>query len=401
MADVATVLVEPIEFVDLGAQRRRIGTRMDEAILRVVNHGRFILGPEVAQLEGRLAEFCGARHVLSCANGTDALGLALMAKGAGPGQAILVPSFTFAATAEVVAWFGAIPVFVDVLPDTFNMDPASLEAGIAMARRLGLTPAGVIPVDLFGLPAEYDGIQPIASAHRMWVLCDAAQSFGAAYKGRKVGSIGDMTTTSFFPAKPLGCYGDGGAVFVEDDETIDILRSLRVHGQGTDKYDNVRIGMNARLDTMQAAVLLEKLAIFADEIAARDRIAARYGTMLGDLVTVPEVPSGLTSVWAQYTIRLPEGRDRNALAARLKSAGIPTAIYYPKPLHVQTAYRHYPTAGNGLPVSERLAAEVLSLPMHPYLDEPTQDRIVAALRAAIAYDKTVSDGSMSKMPEKV
>jgi UDP-2-acetamido-2-deoxy-ribo-hexuluronate aminotransferase len=383
MADVATILVEPIEFIDLGAQRRRIGTRMDEAIRRVVDHGRFILGPEVAQLERRLAEFCGARHALSCANGTDALGLALMAKGAGPGQAILCPSFTFAATAEVVAWFGATPIFVDVLADTFNMDPASLEAGIAIARRLGLIPAGVIPVDLFGLPADYDAILSIAAANRMWVLCDAAQSFGAEYKRRKVGAIGDLTTTSFFPAKPLGCYGDGGAVFVDDDAMIDVLRSLRVHGQGTDKYDNVRIGMNARLDTLQAAVLLEKLAIFADEIAARNRIAARYSAMLGDLVTVPEVPTGLTSVWAQYTIRLPAGCDRDALAARLKLAGIPTAVYYPKPLHTQTAYRDYPIAGNGLPVSERLAGEVLSLPMHPYLDEPVQDRIVTALRLAL------------------
>jgi len=383
MADVATILVEPIEFIDLGAQRRRIGTRMDEAIRRVVDHGRFILGPEVAQLERRLAEFCGARHALSCANGTDALGLALMAKGAGPGQAILCPSFTFAATAEVVAWFGATPIFVDVLADTFNMDPASLEAGIAIARRLGLIPAGVIPVDLFGLPADYDAILSIAAANRMWVLCDAAQSFGAEYRRRKVGAIGDLTTTSFFPAKPLGCYGDGGAVFVDDDATIDVLRSLRVHGQGTDKYDNVRIGMNARLDTLQAAVLLEKLAIFADEIAARNRIAARYSAMLGDLVTVPEVPTGLTSVWAQYTIRLPAGCDRDALAARLKSAGIPTAVYYPKPLHTQTAYRDYPIAGNGLPVSERLAGEVLSLPMHPYLHEPMQDRIVTALRLAL------------------
>jgi dTDP-4-amino-4,6-dideoxygalactose transaminase len=383
MADAATFVLESIEFIDLGAQRRRIGARMDEAIRRVLDPGRFILGPEVGELERRLAEFCGARHALSCANGTDALGLALMAKGAGPGQAILVPSFTFAATAEVVAWFGATPVFVDVAADTFNMAPASLEAGIVTARRLGLTPAGVIPVDLFGLPADYDEILPIATAHGMWVLCDAAQSFGSEYKGRRIGTIGDLTTTSFFPAKPLGCYGDGGAVFLDDDATMTVLKSLRVHGQGTDKYDNVRIGMNARLDTMQAAVLLEKLAIFADEIAARDRIAARYNALLDDVVIVPEVPAGLTSVWAQYTIRLPAGYDRDTVAARLKLAGVPTAVYYPKPLHTQTAYRDYPRAGNGLPVSEQLSEEVLSLPMHPYLDEPTQDRIVDAVRTAV------------------
>jgi dTDP-4-amino-4,6-dideoxygalactose transaminase len=384
MADVATLsptpqTAEPIEFVDLGAQRRRIGARMDEAIRRVVDHGRFILGPEVGELERQLAEFCGAKHVLSCANGTDALGLALMAKGAGPGQAVLVPSFTFAATAEVVAWVGATPLFVDVLDDTFNMDPASFEAGIAAAKRLGLKPTGTIPVDLFGQPAAYDEILEIANANGMWVICDAAQSFGASYKGRNVGTIGDLTTTSFFPAKPLGCYGDGGAIFLEDDETIAVLKSLRVHGQGTDKYDNVRIGMNARLDTIQAAVLLEKLAVFEDEIAARQRVAVRYSEMLRDIVRVPTVQEGLTTVWAAYTVRLRSGIDRDDVATRLKQAGVPTAIYYAKPLHRQTAYRDYPVAGNGLPVSERLASEVLSLPVHPYLDEGTQARIVAAI----------------------
>lgn len=373
----------PIEFIDLGAQRQRLGHRVDEAILRVVEHGRYIMGPEVALFEQQLAEFCGARHVLSCANGTDALGLALMVEGVKAGQAVLVPSFTFAATAEVVAWYGAVPVFVDVCADTFNMDPASLEAGIATARRLGIEPAGVIPVDLFGLPAAYDEILDIAASHRLWVLCDAAQSFGAAYKGRPVGTIGDIATTSFFPAKPLGCYGDGGAVFVDDDEAIAVLKSLRVHGQGGDKYDNVRIGMNARLDTIQAAVLIEKLAVFAEEIAARNRIAARYAELLGDAVAVPRVPDGFASVWAQYTVRLRPGCDRDRVAGRLKAAGVPSAVYYAKPLHRQTAYRDYPAAGNGLPVSDRLAGEVLSLPMHPYLDDPTQDRIAAALRQAL------------------
>lgn len=384
MPDSTHDVIAPFEFIDLGAQRRRIGARMDEAILRVVDHGRYILGPEVAELERRLAAFCGARHVLTCANGTDALGLALMAKGAGPRQAVLVPSFTFAATAEVVAWFGATPVFVDVIENTFNIDPVSIEAGITTARRLGLDPVGMIPVDLFGLAADYDCILEIAAAHRMWVICDAAQSFGATYKGRNVGTFGDLTTTSFFPAKPLGCYGDGGAVFVDDDETIGVLKSLRVHGQGSDKYDNVRIGMNARLDTLQAAVLLEKLAVFADEIAARQRVAARYSAVLGDVMSTPEVPDGLTSVWAQYTVRLPMGCNRDAIAERLKSAGIPTAVYYAKPLHQQTAYRDYPVAGNGLPISDRLAGQVLSLPMHPYLDEATQDRITDALRTVLA-----------------
>jgi dTDP-4-amino-4,6-dideoxygalactose transaminase len=373
----------PIEFIDLGAQRRRLGRHMDEAILRVVDHGNYIMGPEVAKFEQQLAAFCGARHVLSCANGTDALGLALMAKGLKPGQAVLVPSFTFAATAEVVAWFDAVPVFVDVREATFNMDPASLKAGIATAKRLGLEPAGVITVDLFGLPADYDEILAIAADHRMWVICDAAQSFGALHKDRNVGTLGDISTTSFFPAKPLGCYGDGGAIFTDDDDAAAVLKSLRVHGQGSDKYDNVRIGMNARLDTIQAAVLSEKLTIFANEIEARNRVAARYAALLQDFVTVPEIPAGLSSVWAQYTVRLPDGQDRDAAAAKLKSAGVPTAVYYAKPLHRQSAYRDYPVADNGLPVSDRLASEVLSLPMHPYLDELTQHRIASALRAAL------------------
>jgi dTDP-4-amino-4,6-dideoxygalactose transaminase len=374
----------PIEFVDLAAQRRRIGLRMEDAILRVVEHGKFIMGPEVAALESELAAFCGAKHVLSCANGTDALGLALMAKEIRPSEAVLVPSFTFAATAEVVAWFGAVPVFVDVRENTFNMDPASLEAGIASAKLQGLEPAGLIPVDLFGLPADYDEILAIAAAHQLWVICDAAQSFGAVYRGHNVGTIGDITTTSFFPAKPLGCYGDGGAVFSQDEHIISVLKSLRVHGQGTDKYDNVRIGMNARLDTIQAAVLREKLAIFADELKARNRVAAFYNEQLSNVVEVPEVPVGLRSVWAQYTVRLPSDCKRDQVVDRLKAAGVPTAVYYPKPLHRQTAYCQYPVAGNGLPTSDRLAAQVLSLPMHPYLDEVAQNRVIEALRQALS-----------------
>ncbi|MBI3506495.1 MAG: DegT/DnrJ/EryC1/StrS family aminotransferase [Proteobacteria bacterium] len=371
-----------IDFIDLQAQRKHIGARMEEAILKVVRHGKYIMGPEVAELESRLGRFCGAKYVLSCANGTDALGLVLMAKDVGPGDAILVPSFTFAATGEVVAWVGATPIFVDCQPDTFNMDPASLEAGIETARRLGLKPKGVIPVDLFGLPADYDAIESIARANGLWILADAAQGFGGIYKGRVAGGIGDFATTSFFPAKPLGCYGDGGAVFTNDENVIEVLRSLRVHGQGSDKYDNVRIGMNGRMDTIQAAVLLEKLAVFPAEIEARNRIAARYSAALADLCVVPRVPDGLVSIWAQYTVRLTDA-DRDKVAAALKAEGIPTAIYYVKPMHRQTAYSKYPVAGNGLPVSDLLAGEVLSLPMHAYLDEATQDRIVAALRRAI------------------
>ena len=378
MADAA----EPIAFIDLAAQRRRIGAAMDEAILKVVNHGGYIMGPEVKELEADLATFCGARHVISCANGTDALALVLMAKGVKPGQAILCPSFTFAATAEVVAWLGAVPVFVDCLPETFNMDPASLEQGIATARGLGLAPVGVMPVDLFGQPADYDAIEQICAREGLWVLCDAAQSFGAEYRGRKLGTIGMATSTSFFPAKPLGCYGDGGAVFTDDDELAAIMRSLRVHGQGSDKYDNVRIGMNGRLDTMQAAVLIEKLKIFRDEIAARQRVAQRYSEMLGNVAIVPSLLEGCTSVWAQYTLRV-AGNDRDALVTTLKAKGVPTAVYYSKPLHLQTAYRKFPSAGNGLPVSERLAATVISLPMHPYLEPTVQDNIIYIVREAL------------------
>ena len=374
---------DPIAFIDLDAQRRRLGTSMDEAILRVVNHGGYIMGPEVRAFEADIAAFCGAGHAISCANGTDALALVLKAKGIGSGDAVFCPTFTFAATAEVIAWTGASAVFVDSLPATFNMDPASLEQAILTAKELGLRPACVIPVDLFGQPADYDAIEAIAAVHGLWLLCDAAQSFGASYRGRAVGSIGAATSTSFFPAKPLGCYGDGGAIFTEDDDLAAVLRSLRVHGQGSDKYDNVRIGMNSRLDTIQAAVLIEKLNIFRDEIVARDRVAQRYSDMLADVVTVPMVPSGLRSVWAQYTLRLPAGMDRNGVVAALKADGVPAAIYYPKPLHLQTAYRHYAVAGNGLPAAEQLAGEVLSLPMHPYLEEPVQDRIVASLRNAI------------------
>lgn len=370
-----------IPFIDLQAQRAAMGSAIEEAILKVVRHGAYIMGPEIAQLEKELAEFCGTQHVISCANGTDALAMVLMAKNVKPGDAVFCPSFTFAATAEVVAWLGATPVFIDVLPNTFNMDAQSLKAGIQSARGKGLKPAGLLAVDLFGQPADYDALLPVAKENDLWVMCDAAQSFGAEYKGRKLGTIGDVTTTSFFPAKPLGCYGDGGAIFTEDAELAQVLKSIRIHGQGEDKYDNVRIGLNGRLDTIQAAVLLEKLKLFPAEIEARQKVAARYNHALRDAAIVPELQEGNTSVWAQYTLRFPKG-NRDEIAARLKERGIPTAIYYPKPIHVQAPYEAYPVAGNGLPVTEQLAGEVLSLPMHGYLDEKTQDEIIGAVRMA-------------------
>jgi dTDP-4-amino-4,6-dideoxygalactose transaminase len=369
-----------VPFIDIAAQRRRLGPAVDEAVARVLAHCQFINGPEVTALEAALGAFCGAKHVVTCASGTDALIMVLMAKGVGRGDAVLCPSFTFCATGEAVAIAGATPVFVDVDEATFNIDAASLKRGIATAKRLGLKPRGVIPVDLFGQSADHDAVLAVAEAEGLFVLDDAAQAFGASYKGRRLGGMGIITATSFFPAKPLGCYGDGGAIFTDDAAFADVLRSVRVHGQGSDKYDNVRLGLTGRLDTIQAAVLIEKLKIFDDEIAARNKVAERYAQGLGNVVTVPHLASGHSSVWAQYTIRLPAGTDRDAFAAALKAQGVPTAIYYPKSMHQQTAYKDYPVADGGLPVSERLSSDVISLPMHAYLDEASQDRVIAAVR---------------------
>ena len=374
---------KPIPFIDLAAQRKRLGPEIDAAVARVMTHCQFIMGPEVRELEIKLADFCGARHAISCASGTDALVLVLMAKGVGAGDAVFCPSFTFCATAEAAALVGATPMFVDVDAETFNIDSNSLGRAIATTKKQGLKPKAVIPVDLFGLPADHDGLRKVADAEKLFVLDDAAQAFGATYKGKKLGRFGLATAASFFPAKPLGCYGDGGAIFTDDDALAAIIKSIRVHGEGADRYDNVRIGMTGRLDTIQAAVLLEKLKIFPEEIEARQRIAARYAAALADIAIVPRVPAGYASVWAQYTIRLAKGR-RGPLAEALKAEGIPTAVYYAKPLHRQQAYKAYPVADGGLPVTERLADEVISLPMHAYLDEPTQDRIVDAVRRALA-----------------
>jgi dTDP-4-amino-4,6-dideoxygalactose transaminase len=372
----------PVPFIDVAAQRRRLGSSIDEAIDRVFNHCQFILGPEVKAFETELAAFCGAKHVVTCASGTDALVLALRAMGVGPGDAVLCPSFTFCATAEVVVLVGAMPVFVDVDAVTFNIDVKGIAGAVATAKQAGLKPKVIIPVDLFGLPADHSAISAAAETEGLLVLDDAAQAFGATYDRRRLGTFGQATATSFFPAKPLGCYGDGGAVMTDDDGMADALRSLRVHGQGGDKYDNVRIGLASRLDTIQAAILIEKLKIFPDEIDARNRIARRYNEGLADVVSVPLTPPGFTSVWAQYTIRVAGGR-RDALAAALKAEGIPTATYYPIPLHRQQAYKHYPVGKQGVTMSDRLASEVISLPMHAYLDVAIQDRIIDAIRRAL------------------
>ena len=371
---------KPIAFIDLQAQQARIRDRIDDRLAQVLDRGTYIMGPEVAELENKLAAFAGTKHCLTCSNGTDSLGLALMAWGVGPGDAVFVPAFTFVASAEAVVWTGATPVFVDVDPNNFTMDIASLTAAINWAKDYGLTPRVVMPVDLFGLPADYLRLQPIAEREDLLILADSAQGFGSRIDGKPVPTLVPVASTSFFPAKPLGCYGDGGALFTNDDALIAQWRSLRVHGQGSDKYDNIRIGMNARLDTLQAAILLEKLEIFADEIAARNRVAQRYTEGLADIVQTPHVPTGVTSVWAQYTLVLDR---RDALAAACKAAGVPTAVYYPIPLSRQTAYRQFPTAPGGVPVSEALCGKVLSLPMHPYLDEADQDRIISVVRAAL------------------
>ena len=382
-----TELRKPMPFIDLAAQQRIVRPQIDAAIARVLDHGQYIMGPEVAELERQLAAFTGAKHALSCASGTDALLIAMVAWGVKPGDAVLCPAFTYTATPETIALLGATPVFVDVEEGSFNLDPAGLDAGVVAARRAGLRPVGLIAVDLFGLPADYSAVRAFASSHGLWVLADAAQSFGAAQGGQRVGTFGDITATSFFPAKPLGCYGDGGAIFTDDDRLAEIMSSIRLHGRGEDKYDIVRVGVNGRLDTLQAAILIEKLAVFDGELAARQNVAARYGVELAHDVFVPTVPAGVQSAWAQYTIRVPADR-RAAIVKDLQTDGVPTNIYYPRPLHHQTAYRHFPISGNGLLVSERLSQEVLSLPMHPYLDADDQDWIVESVRRVLSSPPT-------------
>ena len=377
-------MAEPIPFIDLQAQRARIAEPVERAVLEVVRSGRWILGPEVEACERELAEFAGAKHCLTVASGTDALALALMVESVRPGDAVICPAFTFAATAEVVAWLGAAPVFADVEPEGFNLDVASAARAIATARARGLTPRAIIAVDLFGRPADHGEIAALAAAEGLWVLDDAAQAFGASYRGRRLGTLARMTATSFFPAKPLGCYGDGGALLFDDDALVEPLTSLRVHGQGgDDKYDNVRIGMNGRMDAIQCAVIRQKLTIFADEIERRQAVAASYAEALGDVVTVPRVPPDRRSVWAQYTVTLPAGTDRDAFQAELKAAGVPSAVYYGRAMHHQSAYAHYPVAAGGCPVAEDLARRVVSLPMHPYLSAHDQDRVVTAVRNAL------------------
>jgi dTDP-4-amino-4,6-dideoxygalactose transaminase len=370
-----------MQFIDLVTQKDRIRGAVMARLESIVDRAQFIMGPEVAELESKLAAYAGTKHCLSCSSGTDALLIALMANGVGPGDAVLTTPFTFVATAEVVSLTGATPVFVDIDPDTFNIDPALLEKGVLDARAKGLEPKALIPVDLFGLAADYPRLEAEALRLGLWILEDACQGFGGAQGGKKAGSFGLVGATSFFPAKPLGCWGDGGAIFTDDDELAELMVSVRVHGGGVDKYSNVRIGLNGRLDSMQAAVLLEKLEIFDEELMLRDRVAKAYGRSLGGRLKVPVVPEGYRSAWAQYSVLAQDSSDREQLMGALQKEGIPSVIYYKIPLHLQEAYSDLGYRAGDFPVSEEMASRVFSLPMHPYLKEEEIKRVCSVLLA--------------------
>lgn len=366
-----------MEFIDLASQYAHLKARIDTRIASVLEHGSYIMGPEVQQLEEGLAEYVGVKHAVTCANGTDALTLSLMALGIKAGDAVFCPTFTFFATAEAIAFAGATPVFVDSDEDTFNISPSDLEARIQCTIAEGTAvPKAIIAVDLFGLPADYVALAKIAEKYDLKIIEDAAQGFGGEINGRKAGSFGDIATTSFFPAKPLGCYGDGGAIFTDSDEYADLLRSYRVHGKGFDKYDNIRIGMNSRLDTLQAAILLEKLAEFPQEVVNRNLVAERYTNALGEKFAAPSSPAGYSSSWAQYTL---SHADRDGWVSKLKASGIPSVVYYRTCMHQQTAFSQLPKPEKGFPVAEMLAAQVFSLPMHPYLTPEDQDKVLSVL----------------------
>jgi len=372
-----------LPFIDLAAQQARIRQDVDQRIAAVLSHGAYILGPEVKELEVALAQRCGAAPVISCSSGTDALILALLGLGLRRRQGVIVPSFTFAASAEAIAVLGSVPVFAEIDPSTYNLDPDGLPSALAAAHAQNIEVVGIMCVGLFGQPADITRISAFADKHGLWVLDDAAQSFGSTWKGQQAGTLGRVTATSFFPAKPLGCYGDGGAVLTNDDSIAEIAVSCRVHGQGRDKYENERIGMTARLDTIQAAILLSKLSIFDDELAARKQVADQYETLLGGKVTTPLLAADATSSWAQYVIQLPDGADRQAVQDRMGSKNIPTAVYYPRPMHTQPPYLRYPVAQDGLSVTERLASSVLALPMHPYLTPEQQEQVADALMSSL------------------
>lgn len=372
-----------MDFIDLKSQQARLKEKIDAGVAKVLQSGAYIMGPEVRELEHQLSEYCDAKHALTCANGTDALLLPMMAWEIGPGDAVFCPSFTYCASAEAIALLGATPVFVDVEKDTFNMSAVSLADAVADIKAKGeLTPRAVMVVDLFGQSADYPRIAPIIREHGLKLISDSAQAFGTKLDGKHPLHWCDVATTSFYPAKPLGCYGDGGAVFTNDDEVSDIIKSVRNHGQGRDKYDNVRIGLNSRLDTIQAAVLLAKLTVYEDEIAARNLVAKRYASAFANQkILAPIVSDRILSTWAQYTVCV---ENPGLFSTRLRESAIPTARYYPKPIHLQTAYKSYPTAPNGLPNTEYLMDRVISLPMHAYLSEVEQDMVIEASLHAVS-----------------
>lgn len=369
-----------MNFIDLKRQYERIKDTVSANINAVLEHGQYVFGPEITALEAKLAEFAGTKHCVACSSGTDALLMPLMAWGAGPGDAVFTTPFTFVATAEIISLAHATPVFVDILGDTFNMDPDKLEEAIIRVKSEGkLVPKAIIPVDLFGQSADYDKIGKIAEKHGLLLLEDAAQGFGGNIRGKRNGSFGDCAATSFFPAKPLGCYGDGGAIFTNDDDLSELLRSIRVHGMSNDRYNNVRIGLNGRIDSMQAGVLLAKLEIFEEELQLRDAVAKKYAEGLqGKGVVTPVVPEGYFSSWAQYSVLAENREHRESLMAKLKEAGVPTAIYYPIPLHMQTAYSYLGHKKGDFPVCEHVGERIFSLPMHPYLTDEEIAQVCAA-----------------------
>ncbi len=368
--------------VDLKAQYLSLRPRIDARVHKVLREGRYILGPEVEELEAALARLSGARHAICVASGTDALKIALMAEGIGPGDAVFVPAFTFVATAQVVVELGASPVFVDIDGKTFNIDPKDLCRCVEEIRRDGgLRARAVIAVDLFGLPADYATINRIAKCYEMFVLADAAQSFGGSAQGRRVGCLAPVTATSFYPSKPLGCYGDGGCVLTDDDSRAEIIRSMRGHGFGPDGHTAIHVGVNSRLDTLQAAILLAKLEVFEDELKARERTAQYYGAELGGVVTTPGCPAGFSSVWAAYTIL---AQDRDGVREALSRAGVATALYYSVPLHLHPAYASHGNGPGSLPVCEKISQQILSLPIHPYLNEAAANLICRTVVRALS-----------------
>jgi UDP-2-acetamido-2-deoxy-ribo-hexuluronate aminotransferase len=381
----------PIPFLDLQAQQARIAPRLRPRLDAVLAHCAFVMGPEVAELEAALAAYCGARHCVGVSSGTDALQIAMMAEGIGRGDAVFLPAFTYTATAEVPLVLGATPVFVDVDPRTFQMDPAHLQERIGAVRAAGrLRPRAVVGVDLFGQPADWPALNAIAAAEGLFTLDDCAQSFGAALHGTRLGTLAQATTTSFFPSKPLGAYGDGGALFTEDDDRAALYRSLRTHGEGTTRYEVLRTGMNGRLDTLQAAVLLAKLEVFDWELSVRERIAGIYdarlgGGRLGNLLDIPLRVTGGRAAWAIYAVLLRDGAARDAVQAGLRERGVPTAVYYPRPLHRQPAYAGHHD-GTALPVSDDLAGRILALPIHPDLSDADAERVCDAMEAVLGAE---------------